>query len=246
VTSYTVFPHAPITEALLDIRAELPERVTLQDLETFHVNLKDRFPDKQQRMSYRADFKLSPEGSSVDAPPSKPDGFLFHSPIEKKIVQARLDGFTFNKLKPYESWEVFRLEARQLWNEYFKIAHPVKVTRIALRYINRIEIPLPFKTFKEYVLTTPDIAPALPQGLAQFFMQLVIPNQDTEATAVINQTMETPTDQRLPLIFDIDVFREVVYVDNKEEMWAEIEKLRKFKNDIFFNSITEKTMELFK
>jgi len=29
-------------------------------------------------------------------------------------------------------------------------------------------------------------------------------------------------------------------------MWKEFEKLRKFKNDIFFNSITEKTKELFR
>lgn len=246
MTIYTVFPNAPITEALIDIRVELPERITLQDLEAFHNIVKARFPDKKERISYKADFKVSPKGSTVEVPPSKPDGYLFHSSAENKIVQARLDGFTFNKLKPYENWDIFRTEARQLWDEYFKIANPVKITRIALRYINRIEIPLPFKTFKEYVLTIPEIAPTLPQDLAQFFMQLSIPNRDIEATAVINQTMEMPANQRLPLIFDIDVFREVTYSDNREEMWGEFEKLRKYKNALFFESITDKTKELFK
>ncbi len=243
---YTVFPNAPITEALLDIRVELPQEVTLSKLESFHDRIKENFPEKQERILVKAGIKLSPEGTSVEVPSSGPDGYLFRSPTKKKIVQVRLDGFTFNKLKPYENWEIFRLEAYKLWNLYFEMTNPVKITRIALRYINRIEIPLPMRDFKEYILTIPEIAPKLPQALANFFMQLVIPNPDIETTAIINQTMEKSINNRLPLIFDIDVFKETIYAGNIKEMWKEFEKLRLFKNDIFFNSITEKTKELFR
>ncbi|HAB52725.1 MAG TPA: hypothetical protein DCE80_11255, partial [Ignavibacteriales bacterium] len=60
------------------------------------------------------------------------------------------------------------------------------------------------------------IAPKLPQVLNQFFMQLVIPNPDIQTTAIINQTMGNPTEnQRLPLIFDIDVFQNRTYMENK-------------------------------
>lgn len=247
MSEYTVFPNAPITEALLDIRVELPKDVTLSKIEAFHNSVKDSFPEKQERISFTAGFKLSQEGPQALSTSGGPDGYLFRSPTEKKIVQARLDGFTFNKLKPYENWEVFRSEARELWNQYFQITNPVKITRIALRYINRIEIPLPIKDFKEYILTTPEIAPKLPQGLAYFFMRFDIPNPDIGATAIITQTMENPTEnQRLPLIFDIDVFQDTTHIGNKVEIWDEFEKLHIFKNDIFFNSITEKTKELFK
>lgn len=247
VSEYTVFPNAPITEALLDIRVELPEDVTLARLEVFHDFVKDNFPEKQERISFTSGFKLSQEGPQPLSTSGGPDGYLFRSPTVGKIVQARLDGFTFNKLKPYENWKVFRSEARELWNQYFQITDPIKITRIALRYINKIEIPLPIKDLKEYILTTPEIAPKLPQGLAYFFMRLDIPNPDTGATAIITQTMENPTEnQRLPLIFDIDVFQNTTYIGNKTEIWEEFEKLRSFKNDLFFNSITEKAKELFK
>lgn len=249
MSEYIVFPNAPITEALLDIRVQLPENVDLKKLETFYDSVKDRFPQKQERISIQAGFQFSPEGTTTLPPSSKQDGYLFRSTIENKVVQARLDGFTFNKLKPYEKWELFRNEASNLWDLYFNIANPIKVIRIALRYINRIEIPLPIKDFKEYILTTPEIAPKLPQGLAHFFMQLVIPNHEIGATATISQTMENPPPavfHKLPYIFDIDVWKETLHEGNKQEMWDEFEKLHIFKNEIFFNSITKKTEELFK
>lgn len=250
MNEYTVFPNAPITEALLDIRVELSKDINLETLGKFHDHndIKERFPEKQNRVSYKRGIKLSSKG--IDLTPQGSggiDGYLFKSPIEKKIVQARLDGYTFNKFKRYESWDAFRSEARKLWDIYFQITNPVKITRIALRYINRIEIPLPIKDFKEYILTTPEIAPKLPQALDHFFMRLVVPNPDIPATAVITQTIERPTEnQILPLILDIDVFLKTSYIDNKPEMWDEFEKLRAFKNDIFFDSITEKAKELFK
>lgn len=243
---YTIFPNAPITEAILDIRAELPETVKLEDLVAFQNSIRGRFPEKKERYLYEAGLQFSQEGVSTTPPQQKIDGYLFESLAEKKVVQARLDGFTFNKLKPYENWEVFCKEGRELWNLYSQIAHPTKVIRIALRYINRIEIPLPLKDFEEYILTFPQIAPTLPQAVARFLMQLVIPNTSIEANGIITIAVENVTDQKLSLIFDIDVSRASSYVDNKEDIWSDFEKLRIFKNEIFFKSITDKTKELFK
>jgi uncharacterized protein (TIGR04255 family) len=243
---HTTFPNAPIMEALLDIRVRLPEQTTLTDLAAFQVHVKTRFPEKKERKFVRGDFKLEPEPSALVSA-SGSDGYFFECSKEKKIVQARLDGFTFNKLKPYENWESFRSEGRELWALYFKMANPTKVTRIALRYINRIEVPLPMKDFKEYILTSPEVAPELPQGVAHFFMRLVIPNDDIGAVAVITQTMEEPTtDDKLPLILDIDVWQKTEYEGENGKMWDEFEKLRKFKNDVFFGMTTDKAKELFK
>jgi len=246
VDEYTVFPNAPITEAILDIRAELPEKVKFEDLVDFQDSIRERFPGKKERRSYEAVVQLSQEGVSTIPSQHKIDGYLFESLVEKKVVQARLDGFTFNKLKPYENWETFCREGRELWNLYSKIAHPTKIIRIALRYINKIEIPLPLKDFEEYMLTLPQIAPDLPQALAQFFMRLVIPKIEIESNAIVTLAIEKVIDQKLSLIFDIDVSRDAVYVDNKEEIWSDFEKLRDFKNEIFFKSITYKTKEFFK
>ncbi|MHB8846286.1 MAG: TIGR04255 family protein [Nitrospirota bacterium] len=246
MVAYTIFPRAPITEALLDIRVELNKSFPLSDLEQLHQKIKDRFPDKQQRIAFQTNIKLAPSGPTAEIPSSQPDGYLFRSSATNKILQARLDGFTFNKLKPYQNWQVFKSEAQELWDLYYQCTKPLKITRLALRYINRIDLPVPFNTFKDYILTLPEVAPELPQALAGFFMQLTIPNSEKEATAVVNETIENVTgSQKLPLIFDIDVFREVSFMNNRADIWPIFDQLRDFKNDIFFSSITEKTKELF-
>lgn len=244
------FPSAPITEALLDIRVTLPPQANLAKLGTFHDAIKQRYPVKQERVSWRGHFevKVTPVAQVSQSAAGGPDGYSFTSVDGRQVVQARLDGFTFSRLKPYDKWEALRDEARELWQHYIEIASPEVVTRVALRYINRIEIPLPIKDFKEYILTTPEIAPDLPQGLDSFFMRMVIPDPKAQAVAIITETVE-PIDEsnkRLPLIFDIDVFRAVAFNVQDNLMWETFESLHDLKNEIFFKSITPKAKELFR
>lgn len=244
---YSVYPNAPITEALIDIRIESPKNVTLEKLENVFDSIKDTFPIKKQSLTCSTGFTKSSNGNLIPIPPSEEiNGFHFTTQDGKKIVQFRLDGFTFNKLKPYENWDNFRDEGKELWNLYFEIVKPIKIIRIALRYINQIGIPLPFKNLEEYILTLPKMAPNIPP-VSNFFIQLTVPNAEIESTAIIIQTIKGPlTTEKLPFILDIDVFKLQTYTENNSQMWDEFEKLRIFKNDIFLNILTDKTKELFK
>ena len=249
MNDFHIFPNAPITEAILDIKAKLPDGVGLNIFDEFQEKIKDRFKDRKTKHSFEAVLKFSPgkDESSPIIPKNRIEGYIFESKNEKKTVQARLDGFTFNKLRPYKDWNKFHNEARELWELYNKVVKPISVNRIALRFINRIEIPLPFDDFSEYILTNPQIAPGLPQSLSHFLMRIEIPNNEIGAIAIITQTMQKTTEsQKLPLIFDIDVIKTGNYSEKGSEIWKDFNLLRQFKNEIFFNSITEKTKELFK
>jgi uncharacterized protein (TIGR04255 family) len=244
--NYEIFPNAPITEALLDIKVQLQEGVTLDDLKELHPKLKARFPEINEQRVFSAQLKVGKE-PAYSSGPNLALGYLFRSQEEKKVVQYRLNGFTFNKLKPYGSWSALKSEAKELWEPYLEKVKPIKILRIALRYINRIEAPLPMKHFNEYILTNPEIAPKLPQQVSHFLMRIELPNEEIPATAMITMTMERPgKSKKLPLIFDIDVFHQVEYKKNTDKIWNDFEELRNFKNDIFFNSITDKTKELFR
>lgn len=244
---HITFLKPPIHEALIDIRVEFPHGYDdVSPFEEYHELVKDRFPDKQKKMAFEAKFQLVEAQLTADSAPAKSLGYLFLSKKENKIVQARLDGFTFNKLTPYENWEAFKKEAAELWDKYYEKYRPVKITRVALRYINKIEIPVPMRDFNDYILTVPAIPNGLPQSLSSYLLRIQIPNPNINATAIITQTFEQPTPKQLPFIFDIDVFIQTNFTDNNPEIWNMFEKLRDFKNDIFFENITDTTMELFK
>lgn len=246
MTDYTVFPNAPIVEALLDIRAKLPKKVSSEHFLSLYEPIKDRYTKKTERKFVKGAFAIGPEPTAT-VDDSGSTGYFFESSSEKKVFQARLDGFTFNKLKPYECWASFRDEAHYLWDLYCDLANPEEIPRIALRYINRIEVPTPINDFGDYIATNPQVAPGLPQEVMHFFMQLVLPKDEIGATARITQTMEKHTPEgKLPLILDIDVWCEGQFADNAFEMWNKVEMLRNFKNDIFFKTTTDKAKELFK
>ena len=87
VDEYTIFPSAPITEAILDIRAELPEKVTLESILAVQNSIRGRFPEKKERYSYEAGFPFSQEGVSTTPTQHKIDGYLFESLAEKKLFK---------------------------------------------------------------------------------------------------------------------------------------------------------------
>jgi uncharacterized protein (TIGR04255 family) len=183
-------------------------------------------------------------------------GWCFRNADGVHIYQARLNGFGVSRLAPYQDWRTFSGEARRLWNRYCDMVKPGVVQRLGLRYINRIDIPLPLDDFGEYLITAPLVSPHLPQGLSNYVMSLTIPIDDvvtaaiTEAilnqNAVPNQAFVPPVrPNTVSILLDIDVSQMVSDPVTEDQVWERFEELRKIKNHVFESCITDRTRELF-
>jgi uncharacterized protein (TIGR04255 family) len=86
----------------------------------------------------------------------------------------------------------------------------------------------------------------MPQLLANFFMRLVIPQPTKGMVAIVTQAMEPTSGDHVPIIFDIDVFREAQFSVDTDDIWAVFKDLHAFKNEIFFGSLTARAIEIFK
>ena len=243
-----VFPNPPIIEGLIDIRAQLPENVSSSDIENLHVKIKDAYPGKRTRRVLQGTIEVKGEKESVKTEPPQVDGYLFSTLDGRQIVQYRLDGFTFSRLRPYSRWEEVFPEAKRLWEIYRTFVKPVLVTRLAVRYINSIEIPLKTIDYDDYLAAGPKVPQGLPQLLQRFFTRIEIPFPDREAVAIV---MQTPSDKKDPvntgIILDIDVVYAATSLAPEDTRIYEIlGALREIKNAVFLSSITEKTKELFR
>jgi uncharacterized protein (TIGR04255 family) len=238
------YEHAPITEALIDIRVENPPSVTLAVLEGLHEQVADNYPKKQKRMVVVGEISA---GDAVGASASQIQiGFAFSSSDSKQVFQARTDGFTFSRLRPYINWTQLRDEAENLWGIYRQSTEPIRVSRVAVRFINQIDIPAEQVDYKEYFRTTPEVSPELPQGISGFFMELHFPQPEFAGMLVLRQAAVTPLmPDTTSVILDLDVFKEISGIINDGEIWRLLEELRARKNQFFEGSLTEEAKKLF-
>jgi uncharacterized protein (TIGR04255 family) len=173
-------------------------------------------------------------------------GFKSLSADQKHVCLRRRAGFTFSRLAPYDRWRPFRDEARRLWTAYLEMCDPSSIDRLAVRYINRIDLPTAAVEMKDYFRTSPEISPDLPQTMAGFFMQVLLPQSDIASKLMLNQTIVAPArPDCVSVILDLDLFRDEAVPQTESEIWDFFELLHVRKNEVFEACITDKTREVF-
>jgi uncharacterized protein (TIGR04255 family) len=244
MTPGTRYPHAPITEAVIDIQVATPVPFAL--LAAAVADEPSFMPPETMRTSTRV-ITFGKEEDTVTTPKIAPIGYLCRSADGLHIYQARTTGFTFSRLAEYTSWAEVSSEARRLWDKYRTIAAPTSITRIALRYVNRLDIPLPVLDFSTYLRTAPQLSPDLPQGLSGYFMQLQLPMPNFQGACIINQTIIEPATKpsTVSVVLDIDVFRASGVAVDESGLWEQLEQLRQEKNRVFEACITDQARSLF-
>jgi uncharacterized protein (TIGR04255 family) len=239
MTQQRHYKNAPITEALIDLRVTPKNDVTLEHLRQIRAGYEDEFPTERKRIEGRFDLQVGEEIT----PHSEQSqvGYVYTSNDQTCLVQATTSGFTFNRLAPYTNWEQFRDEARFWWERYCSVVGPVSVNRLAVRYINKLKIPLEETELRKYINTYPWVSDDLPQsGIVGYFMQLRIPQPDIRAMLVLSQALEGPSDsESIAIILDIDLYRDEELSCDEEFIWNYFEKLRHRKNLVFESSITD-------
>jgi uncharacterized protein (TIGR04255 family) len=245
------FPNAPISEAVLDIRLKAEAAPTFGDLDRFVQQVKRDYPQVKTigevLAEVRADLGAAEAPQITHTASAAPVGYQCISADQKQIVQPKVNGFVYSRLRPYERWSTFKSEARRLFEVYSSEFGKRTVQRVALRTINRLDIPGQQVDFKDWIRTGPEISPVLPQGLAGFFMQIQQPYDDVKAHCLINETLATPeVPDTVAVILDIDLFRDVDVPQDPEELWSLFDELRTKKNEIFLGCITDRMRETFR
>ena len=234
---------APITEALVDIRTQIRPGADIGVFQRVRAEVERTYPKVRPLQMFEGRFaahegQITPTASSAEA------GLLFYSEDEKAVVQFRLDGFTFNKLQPYSSWEEIFPETWRLWDLYQGAIGNVQITRLAVRYINRL--PLPSADFGRYLTALPQLPPELPQQVRSFLTRVVLYDERRTASAGLTQAFESPLEvPAVSVLLDIDAFKECDLSPSDAQLREGFEALHDFKNEIFFGSITEETARMF-
>lgn len=235
----------PIREALIDIQFDAP--LDLAKVAVAADSFSENYPKRQTLRHGVFELSMGQESDlTARTRESATIGYRLDNEDGSRVVQFRDRGITFSILKGYSTWDAFKQEARSVWERWNSIVGETHIVRVATRFINVLQLPASPIDFDDFLTCAPRVPSELPQVLAGFFQQITIPVAETGFAAIVTHALEPGTPSATPVVLDIDVFQAKYYSSTDESVWAALDTAREIKNRVFFSSLTNKALELFK
>lgn len=239
---------APIIEAVVDFTCDLPPSLHRG---TFHSSAQkafdENYPEFLTTMIHEQEFAVN-AGKPTTLPSRQiVRGYQSISRDKKQLVQARFDGFSFHRLRPYTTLDDYLPEIKRCWEIYVQFAQVVIVKKIALRFINRIELPLTNGgvNIETYLRNGPTLskAPGSQMRLTGFMHQHQVIDLASKNEATIILAARPPEATVLPIVLDIDVLRAVRLAPSEWNSFLPVmDSLRSLKNVIFRDTLTSECL----
>lgn len=240
----------PIVEAVVDIDCDLPPNVTIETLEQpARSHFQKEYPVVQTRQIL--EHKVEAKGNE---PPKTSmrrgvEGYLFKTEDGRQLVQVRTQGFSFNRLAPYSTLDDYLPEIERTWKLFVGFAAPVQIRAIRLRCINRI--PLPSIEEKVELRDFLKVEVGFPEEsglqLVRFLNRYAALDPETSNWVEAILTCSQPEGETLPIILDITATNSKrVQPDDWPQILGELQVLRNLKNRVFFNTLKETCLQLFR
>ncbi len=240
----------PVVEAVLDIDCDMPVNFSLEDnIPNICELYKDRYPKARKKHIQQHEIKREVGGETqVSTPAIKVQAVQLVQKDERQLIQVRSQGYSFNRLAPYSRLDDYLDEIQRTWELFQTEFKPIQVKQIRLRFINRIFLPLDDKGFldsDDYLKRGPRLPDDQRMEFTDFLNQHHVVEKETGNHAKIILATQPSIKTHLPLVFDIETFKQTSFEPEWDNISNVITSLRSLKNHIFSNTLTDKCIDLF-
>ena len=240
MSEYESFANPPVEEAIITMRLR-----PLDDPEAVATRL-----FAAERKFYPSceviDPELDPSASAGEAV----DGVAYRlpSPNGREVIRITERAFSFHRLRPYSGWDQFIRGARLAWRAFVRAASTDRVLSVELRYLNRFAIPEGVEEWNEYLRIYPALPRSLDRGLQNFMVSLNLVELGIPGEGTVTLVTLPRHDGTIPVILDVDVRASAAFAaaEDEDAMWRTLERLRAYKNQVFFDGLTERAKGLFR
>lgn len=231
------YARPPIVEAVISVKST---PVTEPEaMEKFYKKLKKQYPIRENRVDQEVKF----EGPNVSIS-QRPAGWIARAEDPSDGIILTPDEIVFFRQAPYEGWAQLLSRAREGLDIFKSVMGHRKMTRIGVRYVNRIDCPIG-RRLDEYLKFTVHVPP---MGVAvagyEAFAMLDLRNGGTKALV---RTAHIPSvvPHTHAVVLDLDVYVEGELRPDHRYIWEALDSLRASKNGLFEEFITEHARALF-
>ncbi len=191
----------------------------------FYREVESEFPIRRQFNPFQIEVSAGTEGTSVQNVVGNVERMQFARQDEGALIQIGPNTVSVNHLKPYSSWETFKQMIGRALEVYRQVANPQAISRIGLRYINRLEFP-GFRSvdIERFLLAAPAVPSAVPQTFSSWLQRVEIPFIEANGLLVLQSSSVREEGQRnVAFLLDLDFITlqpELAKLDSAME-WVE-------------------------
>ncbi len=236
----------PIIEAILDIDCDMPVDFRVgESIKPATEIYQDHYPQLRKKYLQQHEFEVVDHSQLAKSTNAMVDlqSLLLTQDDGKQLVQVRKGGFSFNRLQPYTTLDDYLGEMERTWLLFVGAFKPIQVQRVKLRYVNRIYIPLNSDynvDLDEYFTVGPQLIDDNALEFVSFLHHHQVMEKATRNMGKIILASQPVVEQRLPVLFDIEVMRPAPSDTDWAGIRSSIDDLRRLKNEIFHNSLKDK------
>lgn len=242
-----VYQQPPIVEAIVEFQFNNADwDLTIPGKMQEHKKVNAIYSGKQVKQKF-FEAKLKLDSNSPNADVSE-NLFRIQLPDQegKKLISIGQNSLGISTLRPYDSWEYFRGRVSDALEAYLEIVKPSAISRVGVRYVNKIMIPDKQMAVNDYFMGGVRIPRQLPTLFNEHFSRTVLIYEDGAKLILSFANIETRNDSST-FILDLDVIRENIRdIDlTLDNALAIADDLHAREGLAFEASITDKTRGLF-
>lgn len=245
--------NAPIKEAVVDLKFTPNEAITLEILSNLSDSLSDFFPNKQEWIIFnfglQANLSKEKKEHSSNTELSI-NGYRLFDQKRNFILKFSKTSITLSKTTSYVSWEEIEELLLIIMEKAIKHLPEVAIERLGLRYVNEFNINFQDTPANDYLQILPSFPNEISSGVDAYSITIQLSKLDNKkiVNSIIRQEVSPiGISQNMRILLDIDAFNMNTSYSIKDidSIISELQTLRNYKNEIFFNSLTKKTLNLF-
>ena len=248
------YRNPPIDEALCEFRFRPGEEWDLTVPGKLQAEISGDYTGKpQDQRALSVAFKTSdsqPQELAIDEGLAK---VQLRTDDGKRIVAVGRDVLSVHMLRPYQipgqagesGWDEFRPRIERALEAYWNVCPPQGISRIGVRYINKILPPSsPQVEIKDYLNCAPAEVEGLPSQVENYLSRIEYRHDDDALIVLSHGTIGGRINQ-VGFLLDIDVISETVEPLDRERAMEAVELLRVREREAFELLITDKAREHF-
>lgn len=155
------------------------------------------------------------------------------------------ESLSIHMLRPYGGWdEEFKGQIQQVCDAFTEVSD-AEISRLALRYINRIEIPETYCPLNEYFALSMNLPDDYPQPLRGFFHRVESNIDDTQVSLALTFANTNAPEGKSAFLLDLDLTWTLSEPTTLNDAAERMDQLRTMERDVFESMITDKARSLF-